>query len=249
MPTQRLQKILAQAGVASRRRSEELVRAGRVRVNGQVVTTLGTQADPDTDSIEVDGQRVVVQGVPVYFLLRKPRGYLSTCYDPQGRKTVLELVPYVPGLHPVGRLDRDTTGLLIMSNDGAFTQALTHPRHGIAKTYVAEVRGRPSAGALQHLRSGVRLEGGLTLPAQVELLEKRPEGALLALTIREGRNRQVRRMLEAVGHPVIRLERVSIGNLLAGDLREGQYRSLTSDEVQALLRNAQRAPGRGGTRG
>jgi 23S rRNA pseudouridine2605 synthase len=249
MPNQRLQKILAQAGIASRRRSEELLRAGRVSVNGQVVSAMGTQADPERDHIEVDGQRIVLEVEPVYFLLRKPRGYLSTCYDPQGRKTVLELVPYIPGLHPVGRLDRDTTGLLILSNDGSFTQALTHPRHGISKTYVAQVRGRPTPTALQTLRSGVRLEGGLTLPAQVELLEKRADASVLALTIREGRNRQVRRMLEAVGHPVIRLERVSIGNLGAGDLAEGQYRSLTSDEVRNLLQGAGQVKGRGGTRG
>lgn len=249
MPNQRLQKILAQAGIASRRRSEELLRAGRVSVNGQVVSAMGTQADPERDHIEVDGQRVVLEVEPVYFLLRKPRGYLSTCYDPQGRKTVLELVPYIPGLHPVGRLDRDTTGLLILSNDGSFTQALTHPRHGISKTYVAQVRGRPTPTALQTLRSGVRLEGGLTLPARVELLEKRADASVLALTIREGRNRQVRRMLEAVGHPVIRLERVSIGNLGAGDLAEGQYRPLTSDEVRNLLQGAGQVKGRGGTRG
>lgn len=249
MPNQRLQKILAQAGIASRRRSEELLRAGRVSVNGQVVSAMGTQADPERDRIEVDGQRVVLEVEPVYFLLRKPRGYLSTCYDPQGRKTVLELVPYIPGLHPVGRLDRDTTGLLILSNDGSFTQALTHPRHGISKTYVAQVRGRPTPTALQTLRSGVRLEGGLTLPARVELLEKRADASVLALTIREGRNRQVRRMLEAVGHPVIRLERVSIGNLGAGDLAEGQYRPLTSDEVRNLLQGAGQVKGRGGTRG
>lgn len=249
MPTQRLQKILAQAGVASRRRSEELVRAGRVTVNGQVVDTLGSQADPAVDRIALDGQPVVLQAAPVYFLLRKPRGYLSTCYDPQGRKTVLELVPYVPGLHPVGRLDRDTTGLLILSNDGGFTQALTHPRHGIAKTYVAEVRGRPTPTAVQQLRTGVRLEGGVTLPAQVELLEKRPDASRVALTIREGRNRQVRRMMEAVGHPVIRLERVAIGSLVADDLPEGHYRALTPEEVQSLLRRAQPGMGRGGTRG
>lgn len=248
MPTQRLQKILAQAGIASRRRSEELVCAGRVSVNGQVVNTLGAQADPACDRIEVDGQPVVLQAQSVYFLLRKPRGYLSTCYDPQGRKTVLELVPYVPGLHPVGRLDRDTTGLLILSNDGSFTQALTHPRHGVAKTYVADVRGRPTPTALQQLRTGVRLEGGLTLPAQVEMLEKRPDISRVALTIREGRNRQVRRMMEAVGHPVIRLERVAIDTLGAEDLREGQYRVLTPEEVQTLLRRAQ-SVGRGGARG
>lgn len=249
MPAQRLQKILAQAGIASRRHSEALIQAGRVAVNGLVVTQLGTQADPDTDRIEVDGRPVVVSGQRAYYLLHKPRGFLSTCYDPQGRKTVLELVPYAPGLHPVGRLDRDTSGLLIVTNDGDFTEALTHPRHGIAKTYLAEVRGRPGATSLQTLRTGVRLEGGVTLPAEVDLLEKRTDTTVLAISIREGRNRQVRRMMEAVGHPVVRLERVAIGDLTAGDLAQGQYRLLSEGEVQALLRSARRSQGRGGARG
>lgn len=242
MPAERLQKILAKAGIASRRHSEELIRAGRVKVNGQVVDQLGAQADPEADQIEVDGRPVVVATTRAYYLLHKPRGYLSTCYDPQGRKTVLELVPYAPGLHPVGRLDRDTSGLLILTNDGAFTEALTHPRHGIAKTYVAEVKGRPGAPAIERLRTGVKLEGGVTLPARVEVLERRKETTILAITIREGRNRQVRRMMEAVGHPVVRLERVAIGDLTAGDLTPGQFRPLGDDEVAALRRGAKRGP-------
>ncbi|MEB3221255.1 MAG: pseudouridine synthase [Candidatus Sericytochromatia bacterium] len=249
MPAQRLQKILAQAGIASRRHSEALIVAGRVAVNGVVVTQLGAQADPAVDRVEVDGRPVLIASERAYYLLNKPRGYLSTCYDPQGRKTVLELVPYAPGLHPVGRLDRDTSGLLIVTNDGGFTEALTHPRHGIAKTYVAEVRGRPSASALTTLRDGVRLEGGTTLPARVEALDRRADTTTLAVTIREGRNRQVRRMMEAVGHPVVRLERVAIGEMTAGNLPEGQFRPLLEAEVQALLRSARRTQGRGGARG
>ncbi len=243
MPAERLQKILARAGIASRRHSEELIRAGRVHVNGVVVDQLGAQADAETDRIEVDGRLVVVATTRAYYLLHKPRGYLSTCYDPQGRKTVLELVPYAPGLHPVGRLDRDTSGLLILTNDGAFTESLTHPRHGIAKTYLAEVKGRPSPGAIEQLRTGVKLEGGVTLPARLEIIERRKETTILTITIREGRNRQVRRMMEAVGHPVARLERVAIGNLTAGDLAPGKFRPLTDDEVAALRRGAKRGTG------
>lgn len=243
MPAERIQKILARAGIASRRHSEELIRAGRVRVNGQVVDQLGATADPETDAIEVDGRPVVVASVRAYYLLHKPRGYLSTCYDPQGRKTVLELVPYAPGLHPVGRLDRDTSGLLILTNDGAFTEALTHPRHGIAKTYVAEVKGRPGAPAIERLRTGVKLEGGVTLPARIEIIERHKDTTILAVTIREGRNRQVRRMMEAVGHPVVRLERVAIGDMSAGDLAPGKFRPLTDDEVAALRRGAKRGMG------
>lgn len=240
MATERLQKILARAGIASRRHSETLIREGRVTVNGAVVDQLGAQADPDTDKIEVDGRPVVAPATQAYYLLHKPRGFLSTCYDPQGRKTVLELVPYAPGLHPVGRLDRDTSGLLILTNDGAFTEALTHPRHGIAKTYVAEVKGRPGPGAIEMLRTGVKLEGGTTLPARVETLEKHKDTTVVALTIREGRNRQVRRMMESIGHPVVRLERVAIGDLSAGELLPGKFRILADEEVAALKRGARK---------
>lgn len=240
MPAERLQKILAQAGIASRRHSETLIAEGRVTVNGAVVTALGTQADPEKDVITVDGRQVHLNTQKSYFLLHKPKGYLSTCFDPQGRKTVLELVPYAPGLHPVGRLDKDTSGLLILTNDGAFTEALTHPRHGIRKTYVAEVKGRPNITSIQTLRSGVKLEGGVTLPAQVEVVDRRTDTTVLAITIREGRNRQVRRMAEAVGHPVVKLERVAIGDLTGQELPAGQFRPLTPQEVQRLQQQAKK---------
>lgn len=245
MPAERLQKILAAAGIASRRHSEALITAGRVKVNGEVVTALGAKADPDADKIEVDGRQVSVAPTRSYFLLNKPRGYLSTCFDPQGRKTVLELVPFTPGLHPVGRLDRDTSGLLILTNDGAFTEDLTHPRHGVPKTYLAEVKGRPDTQAVERLRTGVRLEGGVTLPAGVEVIERRKDTTLLAITIREGRNRQVRRMAEAVGHPVIRLERVAIGQLSAAELPPGQFRPLSAAEVTSLRKAAKKGNAHG----
>jgi 23S rRNA pseudouridine2605 synthase len=240
MAAERLQKLLAQAGLASRRHAEEMIKAGRVSVNGQVVSALGAKADPETDTIAVDGKPVTIQTRKSYFLLNKPVGYLSTCYDPQGRKTVLELVPYAPGLHPVGRLDKDTSGLLILTNDGDFTEALTHPRHGIAKTYMAEVKGRPQAQAIDTLRRGVKLEGGMTLPARVEVLDRRKDTTVLLISIREGRNRQVRRMAEAVGHPVVKLERVAIGDMGAGELAPGQFRALNSEEVAILRRQAKK---------
>lgn len=245
MPPERLQKILASAGIASRRHSEALIEAGRVSVNGVVVTTLGAKADPDVDQITVDGRVIGIAPTRSYFLLNKPRGYLSTCYDPQGRKTVLELVPYTPGLHPVGRLDRDTSGLLILTNDGAFTEDLTHPRHGVPKTYFAEVKGRPDAGAIETLRTGVRLEGGVTLPAKVEIVERHKDTTLLAITIREGRNRQVRRMAEAVGHAVVHLERVSIGSLTAAGLQPGKFRVLTDAEIAQLRKGAKKGGAHG----
>jgi 23S rRNA pseudouridine2605 synthase len=240
MAAERLQKLLAQAGLASRRHAEEMIKAGRVSVNGQVVSALGAKADPETDTIAVDGKPVTIQATKSYFLLNKPVGYLSTCYDPQGRKTVLELVPYAPGLHPVGRLDKDTSGLLILTNDGDFTEALTHPRHGIAKTYMAEVKGRPQATAIDTLRKGVKLEGGMTLPAKVEVLDRRKDTTVLLISIREGRNRQVRRMAEAVGHPVVKLERVAIGELDASDVPPGKFRVLSADEVTHLRRQAKK---------
>ena len=245
MPAERLQKILAQAGIASRRHSEALIQAGRVAVNGTVVTVLGTQADPEKDTITVDGREVRLAAEKSYFLLHKPKGFLSTCYDPEGRKTVLELVPYVPGLHPVGRLDKDTSGLLILTNDGDFTEALTHPRHGIRKTYLAEVKGRPTPAAIETLRKGVKLDGTLTQPAQVEILERHKDTTLLAITIREGRNRQVRRMAEAVGNPVVKLERVSIDELTGQDLPAGQFRRLSPQEVTQLLSHAKKGRGHG----
>jgi 23S rRNA pseudouridine2605 synthase len=240
LSTQRLQKILAQAGVASRRHSETLILEGRITVNGEVIKELGAKADPQTDAITVDGRRIEPNPVYRYFLLNKPRGVLSTCYDPEGRKTVLEYVPFTPGLHPVGRLDRDTSGLLILSNDGAFTEILTHPRHGVPKTYLALLTGKPGPQAIETLRKGVRLEGGLTRPTQVEVLERRPDSTLLAITLKEGRNRQIRRMAEAVGHPVLTLERVAIGELSAVGLQAGKCRPLTQAEIHSLKRASQK---------
>jgi 23S rRNA pseudouridine2605 synthase len=229
--TERVQKILARAGVASRRASEELIAQGRVRVNG-VVARLGDQADPEHDRIEVDGAPVGVRPGLVHYLLNKPPGVVTTASDPHGRPTVVELVPAEPRVFPVGRLDADTEGLLLLTNDGDLAQRLTHPSFGVDKEYLAHVEGSPSRGAIRTLRAGVELEDGTTAPAKVSLVGDR----LLRITIHEGRKRQVRRMCEAVGHPVRRLVRVRIGPLSDRRLAPGEWRELEQHEVRALER-------------
>ncbi|NPV52316.1 MAG: rRNA pseudouridine synthase [Firmicutes bacterium] len=235
---ERLQKALAKAGVASRRRAEELILEGRVRVNGEVVTALGTRVEPGVDEIRVDG-RVIACHVPrVYLALNKPRGYVTTTRDPQGRPTVLDLIPDVRmRVFPVGRLDSDTEGLLILTNDGDFAYALTHPKHEVPRTYIAWVSGLPAEASLEALRNGVILEDGPTAPADVRVLGRHRRGVVLQLRIHEGRKRQVRRMCKAVGHPVLALRRVAIGPLRLDDLGidVGGYRFLTPDEVRPLL--------------
>ena len=235
----RLQKVLAQAGLGSRRVSEDLIERGRVRVNGERAV-LGRRVDPETDVIEVDGAQIGVKAGLVHVLLNKPRGVVTTASDPQGRPTVVELVPSDTRLFPVGRLDVDTEGLLLLTNDGDLTHRLTHPSFGVEKEYLAEVEGVPSRGAIRRLREGVELEDGLTAPAKVSQVSD----TVLRLTIHEGRNRQVRRMCEAVGHPVVRLVRTRIGPLAERSLAPGAWRALTQDEVRALERAVAQKPQR-----
>ena len=230
---ERLQKVLARVGLASRRASEELIAKGRVTVNGEVAE-LGRRVDITADRVEVDGTPIPIAPGLVHLLLNKPRGVVSTADDPQGRPTVIELVPDEPRVFPVGRLDQDTEGLLILTNDGELTHRLTHPRFGVEKQYLAPVQGRPSRGAVRRLREGVELSDGLTAPAEASLLA--PD--LLRLVIHEGRNRQVRRMCEAVGHPVERLVRTRIGPIADRRLKPGTWRPLTVDEVLDLERSA-----------
>ena len=231
----RLQKYLAQAGIASRRRAEELIRAGRVKVNGETVTTMGFKVQPGRDVVEVDGKRVELETKKVYYLLYKPRGYVSTAHDPQGRPKVVDLLQDVKErVYPVGRLDYDTEGLLLLTNDGELTLRLTHPRYGVPKTYEALVEGIPDAQDLSRLAKGVKLEDGWTSPAEVKLLWARRGKALLELTLREGRKREVRRMCKAVGHPVIRLRRTKMAFLTLKGLKPGEYRELTKEEVERL---------------
>jgi 23S rRNA pseudouridine2605 synthase len=225
----RLQKVLAAAGLGSRRACEVMVEEGRVTVDGEVAV-LGRRVDPETDRIEVDGLRVPVRPGLVTYLLNKPRGVVSTASDPQGRPTVVQLVPEEPRVFPVGRLDTDTEGLLLLTNDGDLAHRLTHPSFGVDKEYLAEVDGNPTPSDLRRLREGVELDDGPTAPAKASLTAP---GAL-RLVIHEGRNRQVRRMCEAIGHPVRRLVRTRIGPLADRKLKPGEWRILDVDEVRTL---------------
>ena len=237
---ERVQKVLARAGFGSRRACEELVTAGRVRVNGEPAV-LGRRVDVEHDRVEVDGVPVGVRPGLVYYLLNKPAGVVTTASDPQGRPAVVDLVPRQPRVFPVGRLDADTEGLLLLTNDGELAHRLTHPSFGVEKEYLAEVRGTPPPGAIRRLREGVELEDGTTAPARVSLLPPN----LVRIAIHEGRNRQVRRMAAAVGHPVTRLVRTRIGPIAERGLRPGEWRPLTRDEVLALA-GATAAAGREG---
>lgn len=232
----RLQKFLARAGAASRRGSEDLMTAGRVTVNGRVVTELGAKVDPRVDEVAVDGSVVRLHDGPTYLLLHKPREVMTTMSDPQGRRTVADLFPpdAPAGLFPVGRLDFDTEGLLLLTTDGDLAHVLMHPRHHVWKTYEATVQGVPDECDLLHLREGVVLDDGVTAPADVRLVARTGGRAVVELKIREGRKRQVRRMLSAVGHPVTRLVRVAFGPVLLGRLEPGAIRPLTDAEIAEL---------------
>jgi len=237
----RLQKILAGAGVASRRAAERLITEGRVSVNGAVVRELGARADAAADRIEVDGRRVRVVTRFRYLLLNKPRGCVTTRFDPQGRPTVLDLLKGVHEyVYPVGRLDYDSEGLLILTNDGDLAARLMHPRYEVEREYHARVRGTPDARTMERLARGVVIEGDRTAPADVRLVAtgqgRDEDQALLAITVHEGRQRQVRRMCEAVGHPVVRLRRVRIGPISDPDLVTGSWRELKASEVARLRR-------------
>ncbi len=229
----RLQKVLARAGLGSRRVCDELVQQGRVAVNGEVAEP-GRRVDPEHDQISVDGVPVPVREGLVYYLLNKPPGVITTADDPQGRRTVVDLVPREPRVVPSGRLDADTEGLLVLTNDGDLVFGLTHPSRGVDKHYLAEVEGWPSADALRRLREGVDLDGRLTAPARVQVVDTSGDRAAVEIVIHEGRNRQVRRMCEAVGHPVVRLVRTRIGPLTDPSLAPGEWRHLESSEVRAL---------------
>ncbi len=232
---ERLQKVLARAGVASRRKAEGLITDGKVKVNGQVVTELGTKVTA-SDRIEVEGVQITKETF-VYYLLYKPRGYISTVHDEKGRKTVLDLMPMVEQrIFPVGRLDYDTSGIIIMTNDGDFSYTMTHPKFGIKKQYIAKVKGIPTREALKKLERGIELEDGMTAPAFVKLrsMDKKAQTALVEITISEGRNRQVRRMFDAIGCPVVKLRRESFANLTTYGLNAGEARELTPHEVKQL---------------
>ncbi len=234
---ERLQKILAQAGVASRRKCEELILSGAVQVNGETVTELGTKADPAEDVISVNGK--IVRGEnKLYLMFNKPKGVITSAKDPEGRKIVADFLKGIKErVYPVGRLDYDTEGLLLLTNDGQFANMLTHPKHHVPKTYLATVKGVPHGQELDKLAKGIQLEDGMTAPAEVEYQDVDPDNkfATITITIHEGRNRQVRRMFEAIGHPVIRLKRIRFGELGLHNLQRGKFRQLTPKEVKDLL--------------
>ncbi|MEH7157236.1 23S rRNA pseudouridine(2605) synthase RluB [Neobacillus drentensis] len=232
---ERLQKVIARAGIASRRKAEELIKEGRVKVNGKVVTELGLKVS-SSDRVEVNEIQIEKEE-PVYFLLYKPRGVISSVNDEKGRKVVTDFFPHLKErIYPVGRLDYDTSGLLVLTNDGEFANLLMHPKNEIDKVYVAKIKGIPLKENLRKLERGIRLEDGKTAPARVKLLsaDNKKQSAIVEITIHEGRNRQVRRMFEAIGHDVLKLKRERYGFLTLGGLRTGDARELSPHEVKQL---------------
>ena len=242
---ERLQKILSAAGIASRRAAEAYITDGRVSVNGHPVTELGTKADPEVDDIRVDGRRIKPAARRIYILMYKPRGYITSRSDPQKRPTVIDLLAkggvrdYV---YPVGRLDYDSEGLLLLTSDGDLAARLTHPSHEVEREYHARIRGVPDRHSLERLSKGIMIDGRKTAPADVKLLKilDAPDGAqaMLSIVLHEGRNRQVRRMCAAIGHPVVRLRRVRFGPIADERIRPGEFRELDAKEVSALRRAA-----------
>lgn len=233
---ERLQKFLAEAGVASRRKAEELIAAGKIKVNGKVVTELGTKIDPNKDEVLYLDKEVSTKEVElVYIMLHKPEGYVTTAKEQFGRPGVMDLVRDVKArIFPVGRLDYDTSGLLLLTNDGDLTYKLTHPKHDVDKTYIAKLYGTPDDMDLQKFRRGVVIDGKQTKPAKMQILEKGERQSTVEIIIHEGRNRQVRKMCEAIKHPVAQLKRVATGDLTMVDLPKGKYRHLTPKEVKYL---------------
>ncbi|WP_105616092.1 pseudouridine synthase [Vallitalea okinawensis] len=232
----RLQKYLAEAGIASRRKAEQFILEGKVSVNGKVVKEMGVKINPKKDVIKFNGKPVKKEQKMVYILLNKPTGYISTAKEQFDRPTVMDLLKGVEGrVYPVGRLDSNTSGLLLLTNDGDFTYRVTHPKHELKKTYRAVVKGIPNEKKIEILRKGIEIEDYKTAPAKVRITDKRKGSSVIEITIHEGRNRQVRKMLEAIGHPVLRLRRVAIGDIHINKLKEGTYRHLTTAERKSLL--------------
>ncbi len=234
----RLQKFLAQAGVCSRRAAEELIRQGRVEVNGERAE-LGRSVDPAGDRVTLDSKPVSLQKQRLIIVLNKPARCVTTASDPQGRKTVLDLLPdFGVRIFPVGRLDYDAEGLLLLTNDGELANRLLHPRYGISKVYDVKVKGHPDQNAIEQLRSGIRMEEGVTAPAGVEIIEELPNAAWLRITLHQGWNRQIKRMGLAVGHPVMKLRRIAYGPVRLGNLGLGRHRLLGNDEIRKIYEEA-----------
>lgn len=231
----RLQKYLADCGVASRRKSEEIILSGRVEVDGEIVDTLGTKVDPKVNKVTVNGKLIKNNQQYRYILLHKPEGFITTAKDQFDRPSVLDIVrDCEERIYPVGRLDYDTSGLLLLTNDGDLTFKLTHPKHNVEKTYIARVVGIPDENAIKSLKTGVYIDGYKTARAKVQLIKQYDTNASVRIAIKEGKNRQVRKMFSSVGHEVLALKRVATGNLFLGELKRGEYRDLTDEEVKYL---------------
>lgn len=233
----RLQKFMAECGVASRRKSEELIEMGKVKINGHVAQ-IGDKVNPKRDIVTVRGKKINKADRMYYFMLNKPRGYVTTVSDELGRKTVMDLVDCKARIYPVGRLDKDSEGLLILTNDGSFANALTHPKHNYAKVYRVTVRPSVNDEILDKLRNGIEIDGRMTAPCDVNIITEEEGRVVLEFILREGRNRQIRKMCEAVNLEVARLKRISIGPVKLGMLQTGKYRELTDNEVKKLLRSS-----------
>lgn len=237
----RLQKFMADCGVASRRKSEEIIEAGKVKVNGHVAH-IGDKVNPKKDLVTVRGKRINSVSRNYYIMLHKPRGYVTTVSDELGRKTVMDLVSDIKArIYPVGRLDKDSEGLLLLTNDGAFANALSHPGHNFAKVYRVTVRSEINDEILFNLRNGIEIDGRKTAPCDVNVITEEPGRVVLEFILREGRNRQIRKMCEAVNLQVARLKRISVGSLKLGMLPQGKWRELTDNEVKKLLRSAEKS--------
>lgn len=230
---ERLQKYIAKCGVASRRKAEELILNGMIKVNGKTINSIIT-VDDEKDVVEYDNKVIKPENKMIYVMLNKPHGVVTTSHDQFGRKSVLDIVKTKERIYPVGRLDYDTSGLLLLTNDGDVTYSLTHPSHKVNKTYIAEIEGCPADDEIRAFKEGLKIENYVTSPADFKVLSKNKTAAAAEITIHEGHNRQVRKMCDKIGHKVIRLKRISIGNLNIGNLEEGKYRMLTADEIDYI---------------
>ena len=230
----RINKYMAECGVASRRACDEMILEGRVKVNGKKIDTPGLEINEFNDAVTLDGRRITLVSKKYYIMLHKPKGYVTTVKDDKGRKTVMELIKIRSRLYPVGRLDYDTEGLLLLTNDGQLAYALTHPSHEVPKTYIAKIKGKISDTEVRQLRKGVEIDGKMTLPAVVKIIETDDEFSRVEVTIKEGRNHQIKKMFEVVGKEVVFLKRTAIGPLKLGGLGRGEYKNLTSKEIEML---------------
>lgn len=230
----RINKFMAECGVASRRACDEMILEGRVKVNGKKIDTPGLEINEFNDAVTLDGRRITLVSKKYYIMLHKPKGYVTTVKDDKGRKTVMELIKIRSRLYPVGRLDYDTEGLLLLTNDGQLAYALTHPSHEVPKTYIAKIKGKISDTEVRQLRKGVEIDGRMTLPAVVKIIETDDEFSRVEVTIKEGRNHQIKKMFEVVGKEVVFLKRTAIGPLKLGGLGRGEYKNLTSKEIEIL---------------